>query len=507
MENIYIGISKPFCSDFYKAKAIQINNSNIEEFFIQTKEAYTFNEVDGIFTNTNATISGSTATLTLQAKYDMDISFNYYYSTSSTSNIFKIKIGEHWVEWSYPSIKVVKSYSTKIKKDTLITFTYYKSSYAENYESKCGFYNMVIKPYLPRVIGENGIARQVQSIYLGLDNVARQIVKAYIGVNGYARPCYGVYGLTKNGQVSMKAAVDRGISATANNNLMIVSGGNESAYVQSCTSSLTFSQLSHQYIAWYPGGASVGSYALIGGGSSAASSGAYSTMYSYTSSATRTSISALTTARHNIATTSLQNKYAVFAGGWDTNNSATRNVDIYNTSLIKTSIIMPVGLGWHSIASTATHSIIIDSSNTTFAIDSSLTLLRLLTLYDYTYSRSGASVGQYAIFAGGGTSTTSDTAIKEVIAFDSSLSKIFPTTMLSQKNINLKGISAKKHAVFGGGEYNGNYVDAYDQYLTHLPQTNTTSNRQYCVGGHVGNYVLFCGGLSSVSTADTYVVI
>lgn len=507
MENIYIGIPKLVYSDFQKVSPISIHQENIEDFFIITKGSYTFNEENEIFINNNSSVQGSTATLTLQAKYDMDISFDYFYSTSQSSNIFKIQIGNIYVEWSYPSLKVFKSYSTKIKKDTLISFSYYKSSYAENYESKCGFQNMIIKPSLPHKIEEIGVSRQVKKFFIGLDNVARQIVRAYIGVDGYARPCYGVYGLTKNGQISMGILSDRGACTTVYKNNAIISSGTESYNMVSCSKTLTFSKLSYSYSYWNPGSASIGIYGLMGGGATAAYSGAISSMYYYSTSLTRSSATNLTVARQEIKTMSLQNKYAFFCGGRDTNNSFTKNIDIYNTSFTKTAKTLSSSLGWHAVASTKNHGIIINSDGNKYCFDTSFTMTLLPPEEKYQYDRTGASIGNYALFAGGGTSTTTDTSTKDILIFDSSLSKINSTISLSQKNMKLQGVSTDKHAVFGAGHYYSSIVDAYDQYLTHLPQTNTSSGRQYASGGYVGNYILFCGGLSSDSTADTYVVI
>ena len=108
-------------------------------------------------------------------------------------------------------------------------------------------------------------------------------------------------------------------------------------------------------------GASVGNYALFGGGYLYSSSATYfSTVDAYNTSLTHTTPTVLSEARSVLAGTSVGN-YAIFAGGIG-QNSHSSTVDAYNASLTRT-----------------TPTVLSEARN----------------------ALAGASVGDYALFAGG----------------------------------------------------------------------------------------------------------
>ena len=118
-------------------------------------------------------------------------------------------------------------------------------------------------------IGVNGFARNIKKGYVGVGNTARRIKKAYVGVGGVARPCWP--------------------------------GGLE--YYGTITPLST--------ARYYMGAATVGNYALFGGG--------YTRSYSnvvdaYDASLTRSTPTPLSTARYQIAAATVGN-YALFGGG------------------------------------------------------------------------------------------------------------------------------------------------------------------------------------------------
>ena len=112
----------------------------------------------------------------------------------------------------------------------------------------------------------------------------------------------------------------------------------------------------------------------------------------------------------------------------------------------------------------------------------------------------GASVGDYALFAGGKDAYRKTT----VDAYDASLTRTTPKALSSARN-TLAGASNGNYALFAGGD-DGSYcstVDAYDASLTHTTPTALSSARRYLAGASVGNYALFAGGDVGASDRDT----
>ena len=118
----------------------------------------------------------------------------------------------------------------------------------------------------------------------------------------------------------------------------------------------------------------------------------------------------------------------------------------------------------------------------------------------------GASVGNYALFAGG----TDGSTLTTVDAYNSSLTRSTPTE-LSTKRYNSSGASVGNYALFAGGQSGSSSystVDAYDSSLTRSKLTALSTKRYYLAGASVGNYALFAGGQSgssSYSKVDAYI--
>ena len=125
--------------------------------------------------------------------------------------------------------------------------------------------------------------------YVGVGGVARKLKKGYIGVGGVARPCWS------GGELSYY-----GTAATLTNSIA------------------------------YHAGTSVGNYALFGGGYYHPSAATYSTVNAYSNALTRSTPTALSTARCHLAAASVGN-YALFGGGRPDSSA----VDAYSTSLTR----------------------------------------------------------------------------------------------------------------------------------------------------------------------------
>ena len=99
----------------------------------------------------------------------------------------------------------------------------------------------------------------------------------------------------------------------------------------------------------------------------------------------------------------------------------------------------------------------------------------------------GASVGNYALFAGGKYSTV-------VEAYDNVLVRSTPTA-LSAARYKLAGASIGNYALFAGGDYYmTDMVDAYNDSLVKSNPAALSVAREGIVSARVGNYVLFAGG-------------
>jgi hypothetical protein len=120
----------------------------------------------------------------------------------------------------------------------------------------------------------------------------------------------------------------------------------------------------------------------------------------------------------------------------------------------------------------------------------------------------GASIGNYALFAGG-LVDSSYSGSDAVDAYDTSLTYSTPTA-LSVGRGNLAGASVGNYALFAGGQFGSSSysdtVDAYDTSLTRSTPTVLSVARPYLAGASVGNYALFAGGYGSSyrNTVDAY---
>lgn len=124
-----------------------------------------------------------------------------------------------------------------------------------------------------------------------------------------------------------------------------------------------------------------------------------------------------------------------------------------------------------------------------------------------------ASVGGYAIFAGGWNSVNAGNGTNAeqyaTNAYDSYLSSV-AVPRLDEPRHSLASASNRTHALFAGGTNGEKYsqkVEAYTDTLTKSNADGLTSGAMGLFGGNVGEYMLFGGGRDksgSVSTVDAY---
>ena len=119
----------------------------------------------------------------------------------------------------------------------------------------------------------------------------------------------------------------------------------------------------------------------------------------------------------------------------------------------------------------------------------------------------GTSVGNYAIFAGGKTSLTSETGVDSTgatDAYDNSLIKIASISDLQSARSHLAASTVNNYALFVGGEYT-QAADAFNSSLTRVSNVTNLYTAQHDLSGvTVGNYAFFGGGHYSDSTVTAY---
>lgn len=111
----------------------------------------------------------------------------------------------------------------------------------------------------------------------------------------------------------------------------------------------------------------------------------------------------------------------------------------------------------------------------------------------------GSSVGNYALFAGGGGSAANNT----VDTYDNNLSHGVADPISIGKQYGA-GAYTNSYALFAGGLLSGtgavDTIDAYDESLVHTNPTTLSVARWYDVGVSVNGYAFFGGGYSTSPT-------
>ena len=129
------------------------------------------------------------------------------------------------------------------------------------------------------------------------------------------------------------------------------------------------------------------------------------------------------------------------------------------------------------------------------------------SLNSLKHELSATSVGNYALFGGGGDYNYALTS--EVNAYNKSLTHTMPTA-LSESRYQFAATTVGNYALFGGGQAASNYssvVDAYNISLTRTTPTALSKSRYHLAATTIGNYALFGGGNSQgegVSNVDAY---
>jgi hypothetical protein len=200
--------------------------------------------------------------------------------------------------------------------------------------------------------------------------------------------------------------------------------------------------------------------------------------------------------------------YALFAGG-STGPTVNSSVDAYNTSLVRsnpTSLSSPrLRMGVSNVG----NFILFGGGNsyvsTVEAYNTSLTKSSVTSLSSGRDGPQGTKNNNYALFCGGDTNTAPTYLSVVVDAYNSSLTRSIPASLLQpvgdSGGINTPG---GNYALLAGGRRQSGSaptVHAYDNSLT-LTITTNIPGRYYLTSSIVGNYSLFAGGYGTAGGAS-----
>lgn len=324
----------------------------------------------------------------------------------------------------------------------------------------------------------------------------------------------------------LNAARDDMLSASVGNYALFAGGiadGYHSTIVEAYNTSLTRSTPMELNVARVRAEATtVGDFALFAGGNLAGGD-----VDAYNSDLTHSSTTPLFSGRTDSAATTVGN-YALIAGGQihSTSNGFTHTslVDAYNANLTHSTLgslssslsksrMLATGVtvgnyaliaGGHSYngnstpTSSAYYSDVVDAYNTALVRSTPIALKHA------KYGCASASVGNYALIAGGYNSSYPS----EVTAYDANLTQTTPTP-LSSSSSRGGATSVGGYALIGNNSSYG-YVDVYDEELTRTTQeVGLSVARRDFSAATVGAYALFAGGASTFDnsrcdTVDVY---
>lgn len=211
----------------------------------------------------------------------------------------------------------------------------------------------------------------------------------------------------------------------------------------------------------------------------------------------------LGTARSALAAASVGD-YALFGGGYQGGNYAdyanSADVDVYDLSLTKSKAanIIP---GRRSLGAASVGDYVLFGGGMMYSsgnapanyvdiYDSSLTKNgTTVRLADACYHLGAASFKKYALFAGG---VGYSSKINTVNAFDEELVRTSPDGLASAAEPS--GSSNGNYVIFGGGNVTSVLPTAYDEFLAKVIPTALSKGREDTSASRAGNYVLFAGG-------------
>lgn len=363
-------------------------------------------------------------------------------------------------------------------------------------------------------LGVDDTARKVKKMFTGVENVARKVKKGFIGVGGVARCFFSGGGLEYYGTAEpLRTGRSLLASATVGDHALFAGGfysqRNATAQVDAYDSSLTrvsVTDLSAPRGAL--GGVGISGYALFGGGYHSNSSSVV--VDAYNASLTRTLAPAFGGVLSGVSACKA-GLVGIFAGAYD-DEEFYGNVHIYTPSLTMARYYRNVATlsGAASVGNYAVFAGGWDFSpvSTVTAIDGAGVATPVTQLAGNKAYIAGASVGSYAVFAGGGNNFDIYGAEPSVDAYNEKLVHSTPMP-LSSGRACAAGASTELYAIFGGGgglpdyidemEFVTDIVEAYTADLVLEEVAKLSEQRAFLSAATIGDKVLFAGGNSGFS--------
>jgi hypothetical protein len=362
--------------------------------------------------------------------------------------------------------------------------------------------------------------REVQNILVTVDGAYRRIKKACVTIGGIYRPCWGDDEVQYYGAITPLNTTRSGFAAASTGDYALFGGGSlwdtgkgEMTYYKTVNAhNKSLVKCSAPDLSEARGAIAgrVSSYALFAGGRNNGSYGC-SSVDAYDNSLVHYAPEQLS--RVAWAQTSASTKsYALFAAGTSYGGDYESNIDAYDSSLTKTEMsggLIQKGVGIASTSlgdkaifagggwSTTNYNMRTESVT---VVDDSLTVVSPENLPSPRTNSTAMSVGEYALIVGGkgGTSTSSgDKNLDEVVVYDSSLTRSLlspmPFAVESGHATTLKGF-----ALLGATSPTVG-VFAFDASLT---MTVLSPSIELGVGTTVGGYALF----ASTSKVHAYTI-
>ncbi|MBE6902245.1 MAG: hypothetical protein E7478_07200 [Ruminococcaceae bacterium] len=361
--------------------------------------------------------------------------------------------------------------------------------------------------------GIDNKARKIKKGYLGdIDSKAQKVKKAYIGVNGVARPFFAS-GISYYGQapdlssarLAMAAASVGGYALFAGGYTLQAAGtgytsvqsGVVDAYDEALvrSSPVTISARSEMQ------GVSFGKYAVF-------SFSRNNSVINFIDSAfVNKTLTGYGCSLIGAATVG-DNEYVMFTGGF--NNATQKTVQCISAALVSSSSLsLGTARYRHAGASVGGYALFAGGMNDVTSHMSSVEVFSpelvkssATSLYTATKNLSGASFGDYALFGGG---RASGGTLVTVTAYNSELVKCQVPDLSSGRSFIATAV-LQDHALFGGGSSNGSddgaagVVDIYNEDLVHsVAEQGLASPTMYPAATTIGNYALFAGADGAVT--------
>lgn len=334
---------------------------------------------------------------------------------------------------------------------------------------------------------------------------------------------YGIYIKYLLNYHSTATALQRGrnsLAGTSNENYAIFAGGSydtssnsETSAIDAYDEDLVRTNGPYIYMETDYAAASVGDYAVFAGGWAGSIS---EDVFPINGQLVVASCSPLSEARFSLAGASTLNN-VIFAGGND-NGTTLDTIDSYNYNLVKktptrlsfdSDTLAGASVGQYALFAGEYHYKRPDYYASEYVNGYNDNLVRISVSYmsEGRGDLASASVGNYALFAGGFNGTTGSVVVD---AYDSNLVRSTPTT-LSVGRLDLASTSVGDYALFAGGRNYVSYgaaqntVDVYDTDLVHTSGPEPLTGARYdLAGASIGEYALFAGGYLNIATVDVY---